>query len=211
MNTEGTPATSSDIVPWITSTYGSIKAFQEKAGLNADGIAGPITRGEGCRVRNGGTAIPEQKYLRAVYGDFSYKEAKNGAITIDPEWAAQNIRRVKLFDGKARWMHDLIADEFAALYKAACSASGYTPHSVQTYVPRHTLWNPDKPLSTHSWGIAVDFDPQWNRMGGTDARTHGPSMLRKHPEFVQIFEAAGWEWGGNWRIKDDMHFQRARV
>jgi len=26
---------------------------------------------------------------------------------------------------------------------------------------------------------------------------------------VQVFRDAGWTWGGDWKMKDDMHFQRA--
>lgn len=199
-----------ELLKW-TEKYGGPAGFQRFAGLDADGAMGPKTRAEARRVQAGKPPIPEQRHVRAVYGDFSYKEVANGAIVIDPEWARKNIQTVKLFDGKVRWMHTLVAQEFADLYKRACEASGYKPQSVQTYVPRHTLWNAAKPLSMHSWGIAVDFDPQRNRMGGTDGQTKGPSMLRKHMAFVEVFEAAGWTWGGRWNTQDDMHFQRATI
>lgn len=54
-------------------------------------------------------------------------------------------------------------------------------------------------LSMHSWGCAVDFDPERNAMG--DAT---PAMDRR---VVEEFEREGWEWGGHW--KDGMHFQAA--
>ena len=199
-----------DLLQW-TDKFGGVAAFQKTAGLDPDGAMGPRTIEEARRVRAGGTAVPDQEHVRIVYGDFPYKEAKNGAIAIDPEWARQNITTVKLHDGKVRWLHKLVAAEFKALYEKAVTESGYHPTSVQTYVPRHTLWNPDKPLSMHSWGIAIDFDPQHNRMGGTDGATHGPSKLRKHPRFIEVFKEAGWTWGGDFRMKDDMHFQRARI
>lgn len=202
---------SQELLSWAEAFKDGVAGFQRVAGLDADGLMGPRTAAEAARVKAGGCAVPDQARVRAVYGDFKYTEAKGGAIAIDPEWARSNIRMVRLHDNKVRWMHRLVAEEFTALYKKACEVSGYTPKQAQTYVPRHTLWNPSKPLSMHSWGIAVDFDPQRNRMGGTDGVTHGPSMLRKHPEFVKVFEDAGWEWGGRWRMQDDMHFQRARA
>lgn len=56
--------------------------------------------------------------------------------------------------------------------------------------------------SLHSWGLAVDVNAAWNRMGKT------PTLS---PEFVRCWTDAGFEWGGTWRIKDGMHFQLARI
>jgi hypothetical protein len=54
-------------------------------------------------------------------------------------------------------------------------------------------------LSTHSWGIAIDLNPETNVQGSPgnmDAR------------LIEIFRGAGFEWGGNWpgRNQDAMHF-----
>lgn len=55
-------------------------------------------------------------------------------------------------------------------------------------------------LSTHSWAIAIDINPETNAMG-----TNGDM----HPGVVEIFQAHGFKWGGDWpgRNKDSMHFQ----
>jgi hypothetical protein len=92
------------------------------------------------------------------------------------------------------------------LYEEACKLSEYTPVKIGMYVPRHTMWNPNKSLSTHSWGIAFDIDWNLNPYGkkeGTRLRQDETSM-----NFVHVFEDAGWTWGGRWRTADDMHFQR---
>lgn len=56
--------------------------------------------------------------------------------------------------------------------------------------------------SLHSWGLAVDVNAAWNRMGRT------PNLS---PEFVKCWTDAGFEWGGTWTVKDGMHFQLARI
>ena len=58
----------------------------------------------------------------------------------------------------------------------------------------------DSRLSTHSWGIAIDLNPETNLPG-----TRGDM----HPEIVEIFQSYGFEWGGSWkrREKNPMHFQ----
>lgn len=55
-------------------------------------------------------------------------------------------------------------------------------------------------LSTHSWGIAIDLNPDTNPQGK-------PGDM--HPEIVKIFQGYGFKWGGDWsgKTKDPMHFQ----
>ena len=59
-----------------------------------------------------------------------------------------------------------------------------------------------KALSLHSWGIAVDINAAWNQ-------------LRKPPSlpqgFVECWKAAGFDWGGDWKTPDGMHFQLAII
>jgi len=55
-------------------------------------------------------------------------------------------------------------------------------------------------LSTHSWAISVDLNPESNPMG---------SDGDMHPGIVEIFQTYGFKWGGDWpgRARDPMHFQ----
>ena len=56
-------------------------------------------------------------------------------------------------------------------------------------------------LSTHCWGVSVDLNPSTNGLG-----TYGD----QNAEVVDIFEDAGFVWGGRWTPKkacDPMHFQ----
>lgn len=57
-------------------------------------------------------------------------------------------------------------------------------------------------MSLHSWGVAIDVNAAWNGLCK-------PSTLT--PEFVKCFTDAGFEWGGNWKRIDAMHFQLAKL
>jgi hypothetical protein len=52
--------------------------------------------------------------------------------------------------------------------------------------------------SLHSWGLAIDINATWNKMGH-------PSQ--QDPELVACFVENGFDWGGDWANPDAMHFQ----
>lgn len=56
--------------------------------------------------------------------------------------------------------------------------------------------------SLHSWAIAVDINAARNGLG------EEPVMC---PDLVKCFTDAGFEWGGNWKRQDGMHFQLASI
>lgn len=145
-----------------------------------------------------------------TYGDFAYQEGAGGRVVPDPQWVADNIVDVDLHTGQTVKFHQLVANELAQVFAAACTATAtagadWCPSQVETYVPRHINWDTSKPLSYHSWGIAVDFDPSDNPRQGT-------GTVELHPAFVQAFTDAGWSWGGNWKgaSRDPMHFEALR-
>lgn len=189
---------------------GGIETVQRNYGLHADGLAGAKTQAVLYALATGQTPVPTgEAGVRFVYGDIRVAELGKGRVKILDGWPAANIAGFKLHTGQKRDFHVLAGPSFVAAFAAACQASGYTPKSVQTWVPRHMNWSTSEPLSLHTWGIAVDFDPQRNAKGGRDLQAGGPSLMRQHPGFVDAMEAHGWAWGGRWSIRDDMHFARA--
>ncbi|MCC6172083.1 MAG: M15 family metallopeptidase [Gammaproteobacteria bacterium] len=62
-------------------------------------------------------------------------------------------------------------------------------------------------LSTHSWGCAIDLDPDRNPLG----RRWDPDAGMMPRAVVDIFRGEGATWGGTWRRPDAMHYQFADV
>lgn len=56
--------------------------------------------------------------------------------------------------------------------------------------------------SLHSWGIAIDVNAAWNSLGAKPTLSDG---------FVKCFTDVGFDWGGNWKRLDGMHFQLASI
>lgn len=55
-----------------------------------------------------------------------------------------------------------------------------------------------KTWSLHAWGLAIDVNAAWNRFGKQ------PTLSE---DFVKCFTKNGFEWGGEWKNPDGMHFQ----
>ena len=80
----------------------------------------------------------------------------------------------------------------------------YNVRPIRAYEAIYKQLKEDNPeqalkyLSIHSWGIAIDINAAWNRLGQI------PTMSLA---LVKCFEDAGFEWGGTWARKDGLHFQ----
>ena len=56
--------------------------------------------------------------------------------------------------------------------------------------------------STHSWGLSIDFNKKGNELRAE------PQM---HPDIVACFKESGFDWGGDFKRKDGMHFQLKEI
>lgn len=57
-------------------------------------------------------------------------------------------------------------------------------------------------FSLHSWGVAIDIN------AATNAYNKKPTLSK---EFVACFKRAGFDWGGDWKVPDGMHFQLSKI
>lgn len=147
--------------------------------------------------------------VRDTFGDLLAYLGDDGGIA--PAWEAERMARVALpFPIPLAWdttksasairCHKLIGPLMAEVFRQI--VAGGLERTVKTY-GGCCVYRPKrggvKP-STHSWGIAIDLNPNTNAMG-----TAGDM----DPRLVDLFESHGFTWGGRWsgRNKDPMHFQ----
>ena len=57
-------------------------------------------------------------------------------------------------------------------------------------------------MSLHSWGIAIDVNAFENGLNQKPKLSAG---------FVKCFTDNGFDWGGNWKRLDGMHFQLSKI
>ncbi len=115
-------------------------------------------------------------------------------------------------------VHQLAEPAMRIAFAAAKLADpGYTIERAGAYNFRHQRHDPARPLSRHSWGIAVDIDAEDNSgrqfAAGKSPAPWSAAWLEVWPRglsraFVEAFEAEGFVWGGRWLgFVDPMHFE----
>lgn len=140
---------------------------------------------------------------------------QNGKVKIDPAWTNKYLIKVDLsiFNRFPPYVDPTIKVTSMYIHKVAFEAlrrvwarlleTGlvkYLTSYAGCYNPRLSTGSKDT-LSTHSLGIAIDFNSRENRYGLP------AKEMEMRPEVVRIFEEEGWCWGGRWNPTDGMHFQ----
>ena len=150
---------------------------------------------------------PTKEALNRAFGTFKYQEMAKGNIRIIDDWERNSIVtvQVKVRGPKKKrsvQLHHAIVPMFVDLMAVVYeSFPHYAIDQLGGYCPRHKMHDPERGLSIHSWGVAVDINWRNNPVSR--------KLITDFPEgFPEIFEGAGWSWGGRWRkTKDSMHFQ----
>jgi hypothetical protein len=135
--------------------------------------------------------------IEEIFGQAANPMASVGKVTLpEPLKLGWSDERVSSFR-----CHAKLADVFTIVFRRIHEA-GLWPE-LRTFdgcYNNRKIGGTQKP-STHAWGIAVDLNAATNRQG---------KKGDMHPGIVEIFEQAGFTWGGRWTNTDPMHFEWTR-
>lgn len=133
----------------------------------------------------------KQASLESIYG--------KGGPAVEPNLITMD------FLGKTVRVHKLVAGCLQAVIDDIKKADiNYTVKVIGGYREEKGGGNVDVQDGYHYYGVAIDINPDQNGFyqGGA---SHPFDMPR---QYVDIFHAHGWSWGGNWdSVKDYMHFE----
>lgn len=151
--------------------------------------------------------------VKSVFGDPGYLPPGR----VDPRWEAEFMRKV--YDlplvGHVLYVNKLIVDPLRRAL-AACSSlrDGYVLHTIGCFAPRAQRGSNGAVLSLHTWGIAVDLNPEQNPLIAPcppdDPRRRDRLNYNLPDAWIDAFKRAGFFWGGDFHNRfDSMHFQFA--
>lgn len=142
---------------------------------------------------------------RAV-GSFRFRYFADGSVAPDPRWVAANIRTETVPVLGTVTCHRVMLPQLRAaleeIIRAGLSSAIDPSDYGGCYVPRFIERNPNRGLSLHTWGIAVDLNVAGNQRGTVGEIDH---------RVVGILKRWGFAWGGDWRWTDPMHFELAAL
>lgn len=157
------------------------------------------------------------KEILDYYGD----PDRDGDWDLDPDWYKENTRVFKMpFPLRLSWDHSRsvsylrfhvkVGDVIVDALEDVVEEHGYDFLRMHDWDLLGSAFHfrrmkGQKFLSTHSWGIAIDLNPETARWGG---------QPESQPKFiVDAFKIRGFNWGGDWDPEkytvDPMHFQAA--
>lgn len=162
------------------------------------------------------TSIPANRTeVYSVYGN-------PGVGKVDAKWERDNMvlaRNLPGTWGKGKLYVHRLAEPYLREALRRCRAAGCLGEVLRLgcFSFRHQRHDPGRPLSYHSWGIAVDINSDLNAAKiyakGRAPKPFGSAWRKQWPagvseELVRCWESVGWSWGGRWTMyPDPMHFE----
>lgn len=166
-------------------------------------------------------SIPaSRREVYEVFGDPGVKK-------LDRAWARRNTTVAKHLPGtwnkgRGRLSIHVLVEPYLREALERCERAGVLGEirrlGCESF--RRQRHDPKRPLSYHSWSIAIDINPGDNKARrfsrDLSPEPFGQAWANWWPrgvsaELVECFESVGWKWGGRWqRFVDPMHFQLVR-
>lgn len=163
------------------------------AGVQAR-IRGP---GETPYFRYGDAVLP-QAHVKAAFGEFAYRPGPGRSFHQDPVWVEANIVTASLpILGRETCHRSFLPALRGALEELETRGLGHLVRSsAGCWNPRSI--GPDRGISRHAWGAAIDLNYTENPTGTGSAQD---------PRLVEAMERWGLGWGGFWLVPDPAHFE----
>lgn len=201
----------------ITISVKSAKSSSTAAGSVTNSVTKSVSRGS----TTGSRSTPSAKYpllskVNGSFGQFAYRNLSGGRIEVDPNWIANNIvtitlpglnRQVQVNKAAAPnfiYAFNLIKNGTAVVNGRTVPLLSLINTMDGTFVTRHVNWDPNRGLSNHSWGTAIDINAN-GHFGYVDSSdVNDPNLIL----WEKAFKPAGFSWGN--RYSDSMHYELIR-
>jgi hypothetical protein len=219
-----------------------VREFQERKGLVVDGKAGPATRSalEMTLATAAATSSSRASTWQFWDGPMELQPTdRQGVYQVfgnpgvgkeDTAWTKKNIVKA-VIPGcpKPLWVNRLIEPYYReAIRRVQVAEPSFKILTCAAHVFRHTRHDPSLPLSNHSWGIALDFNPADNKAitfkKGEAPKAWTPEWYKVYPRgactvtpaVVEAMSSCGFAWGSDWdedgdtsdhTFCDPMHFE----
>jgi hypothetical protein len=143
--------------------------------------------------------------VKQVFGEFAATPQSDPAyLTIHPAWVERNIVTTTVPLLGTVTCHRLLIPMVRGALQEVAEAG--LASEIQVYsgcwASRTVARSSTAPPSTHAYGAAIDINAPTNPYGAE------PTMNR---DVVRIFEAWGFNWGGDFLIPDGHHFEFWRI
>ena len=159
-----------------------------------------------------------QTQLQAMFGKIEFTVNPDGStIKITNGWEAANkvtieipqIKGLPPYNTNKISVHRLVAPQFQRLFNE-WEKAGLTKLILSydgSFLARLIRGNPTT-LSNHAYGVAIDINYGWNKLGVIPALKGQVGSVR---ELVPIANSLGFYWGGHFSRNDGMHFEIAKI
>ncbi len=137
---------------------------------------------------------------KARFGEFTMQDRPGRQIRPGSTWTRGHVVTESVpVIGRVTCHRELIERLRPAMQELRDrGAEGVISDYAGCWVPRTS--GATGPLSSHAWGMAIDFNAQVNPYG---AEPRQPDVL------IEVMADHGFLWGGDWHTPDGMHFELA--